>query len=547
MKFFVCILLVLVTACSQIRGSDQQALVPSEDRLRAHIAFLASDALRGRDTGSPEYEIAAEYVASEFAQLGLRPAGDEGSFFQQVPLRESRLVEGSARAVLSTGSEEIAFRYLEDFLMGPDRLLPESAVSAEMVFVGYGLVSEAFNHDDYAGLDVRGKIVVSLDGRPDAWPTEEGAYLSSGQVKLRNAVARGAVGTVVIYTPKAEAVTPYDVLLKYAGLPRMNWIGTDDMPNGYAPEIRGGALFHRAAAELLFRGAQVSLQEVFQADLDQTPIQGFDLPGTLSLSRASTHRAFASPNVAAVIPGSDPSLRDEYLVYSAHLDHIGVIPGEPGEDDIYNGALDNAAGIATLLETARILKAEQETLKRSVLFLAFTGEEKGLLGSGYFANHPTLPVESLVANVNLDMPLLLYPFADVVAFGAEHSSLKDSVASAARRSGVELSPDPMPEQGLFTRSDHFELVKRGVPAVFLVTGFASSDPDIDAGEIWSNHLRTHYHEPTDDTALPIDYAAGALFTQININIGREICTQPTRPLWNEGDFFGDAFAAVTNP
>jgi Zn-dependent M28 family amino/carboxypeptidase len=166
-----------------------------------------------------------------------------------------------------------------------------------------------------------------------------------------------------------------------------------------------------------------------------------------------------------------------------------------------------------------------------------------LLGAGYFAKNPTVPIDSIVANINLDMPLFTYPFADVIAFGAEHSTLKAYVERAASRAGIKLSPDPMPEQGLFTRSDHYMLVKEGVPAVFLVTGFQSRDPAIDAGEVFQAHLKEHYHKPSDDINLPIDYEAGALFTEININIGREVCNSPGRPAWNEGDFFGRTFAA----
>ena len=260
------------------------------------------------------------------------------------------------------------------------------------------------------------------------------------------------------------------------------------------------------------------------------------------MKRRSTYRTLESDNVVAAIEGSDPTLKTEYLIYTAHLDHLGVIPGEEGEDEIYNGAMDNAAGVATLLETARVLMAERDQLKRSVMFLVVTGEEKGLLGAGYFASNPTVPIDRIVANINLDMPLFIYPFADVVAFGAQHSTLEAFVDRAAARAGIELSPDPMPEQGLFVRSDHYKLVQQGVPAVFLVTGFESSDPAIDAAEVFQNHIKEHYHKPSDDTDLPIDYAAGALFTEININIGRKVCNSPERPRWNEGDFFGRTFA-----
>ena len=320
----------------------------------------------------------------------------------------------------------------------------------------------------------------------------------------------------------------------------MSWVGDDGMPDSYFPELKGAVTFNMDAAEVLFLGAETPVDTVFEADLAQEPVRGFPLEARVTLARKAEYRELTSPNVIAAIEGSHPRLKSEYLVYSAHLDHLGVIPGDEGEDDIYNGAMDNAAGVATLLETARVLA--EEKLDRSVLFLVVTGEEKGLLGAGYFAKHPTVPIENIVANINLDMPLFTYPFADVVAFGAEHSTLKTYVRKAARQAGIELSPDPMPEQGLFTRSDHYRLVQQGVPAVFLVTGFKSRDPERSGAEVFQAHLKDHYHQPSDDSGLPIDYESGALFTEININIGREVCNTPARPRWNKGDFFGRTFA-----
>lgn len=523
-------------ACAQEPG--RQSVDPN--RLRAHIEFLASDSLRGRDTGSRDYQVAAEYVASEFRQLGLKPAGDKGSFYQQVPLLEHQLIAASAEAVIVTPDGPVALSYPEQFIMGPDRHVPEQAVSADTVFVGYGIVAPDYDHDDYAGLDVEGKIVVMLSGRPQAWPTEEGAHLASGRQKARYAAERGAVGIISLHTPREEKTFPWEDNLKFLDVPGMSWVGPDGLPDAYQPSLQGGAYLHPDAAAILFRGSSVPLDQVFKADLEQMPVPGFDLGVRVNLARKSSYRRLESPNVVAVIEGSDPVLKNQYLVYSGHLDHLGVVANEEGVEEIYNGAMDNAAGIATLLETARILRGEK--LKRSVLFLAVTGEEKGLLGAGYFAKNPTVPIDSIVANINLDMPLFTYPFADVVAFGAQHSTLKAYVERAAASAGIALSPDPMPEQGLFTRSDHYRLVQEGVPAVFLVTGFNSKDPDIDAAQVFQSHLKEHYHKPSDDINLPIDYEAGALFTEININIGREVCNSPERPRWNDGDFFGRIFA-----
>ena len=529
-----------LVACARIPSQEPLAVEPN--RLEAHIEFLASDSLRGRDTGTRGYRVAAEYVATEFKAMGLSPAGDEGSFFQSVPMSERRLVKGSAVAELTAGGETVALDYPSQFTMGPDWHNPERAVTAETVFVGYGLIAPDFEHDDYAGLDVEGKIVVILNGRPQHWPTEEGAHLSSGTEKVRHAAEHGAVGMVVLHSPRAEKNFPWEDSLPYLDVPGMGWIGKDGLPDNYYPQIQAAAYFNLDAAAMLFDGAATSLDDIFAADEADEPIRGFALESSVTLKRRSTYRRLESPNVIAVIEGSDPVLKNEYLVYSAHLDHIGVIPNAEGVDEIYNGALDNAAGVATLLEAARVLIGERDQLQRSVMFLVVTGEEKGLLGAGYFAKNPTVPIDNIVANINLDMPVLTYPFADVVAFGAEHSTLKEFVDRAAARVDIKLSPDPMPEQGLFTRSDHYRLVQQGVPAVFLVTGFGSRDPEIDGQEVFMNHLKEHYHKPSDNIELPIDYDAGALFAEINVNIGREICNSPERPRWNEGDFFGRTFA-----
>jgi len=532
---------VLLCACQQT-PVQVEAVPVNAAYLRGHVEFLAADSLRGRDTGSRGYQVAADYVAAEFSKLGLQPAGLEGSYFQPVPLIEKRLVAGSARATLHLADGDLQLEYPQQFIMGPDALRAQTQLSAELVIVGYGIVPERYAYNDYEGLDAKGKIAVAINGRPKDWPTEEGAHLGSGFEKARHAAERGAVGRIVLHTPRTEKTFPYEQNFAHLDVPGMNWEGPAGLPNNFYPQLQAGAYFNLGAAAELFAGAPVSLEEIYQADMDGKPVAHFELPGKVSLARESAHRRFTSPNVVAVLEGSDPELKHEYMVYSAHLDHLGVIPGAAGEDEIYNGALDNAAGIATLLETARVLAAERGQLKRSVLFIAVTAEEKGMLGASYYAANPTLPIDSLVANVNLDMPLLLYPFADVVAFGAEHSDLKETVSKAAGLAGIELAADPMPEQALFVRSDHYQFVQKGVPSVFLVTGFTSRDAPPSGGEVYGGFLASHYHKPSDDLELPIDYQAGVLFTEVNINIGREICNTPRRPRWNEGDFFGDIFA-----
>ncbi|MDP4535602.1 M28 family metallopeptidase [Alkalimonas collagenimarina] len=547
MKFLALLAVAAITliGCSSLPTNHTASQLPTANAaaIEGHMLFLASDELEGRDTGSRGHEIASLYIATQLQALGLQPAGDDGSYFQQVPLRSSRLVPNSASLTLHTGAGDTSLAYPKAFFTGSDPVETESTVTAPLIFVGYGLISEEFGLNDYAGLDVDGKIVVMLTGLPDSIPSEEAAHL--GRERSRFAAEQGAVGIITVHTPKQEAVRPYANSILYLNTPSMRWLDADGQPGGVQRQLRGGAYVHHEAATELFADAETSLATIFdQLEANELP-QGFDLNISATLNRQSTHESITSPNVVAVLPGSDPVLRDEYVVLTAHSDHIGIIQDVRSDNRINNGAMDNAAGVAILLETARMLTELAEPPKRSILFLVVTAEEKGLLGADYYAQNPTRPIEQLVANVNMDMPVLLYPFADLIAFGANHSSLGSVVERAASKEGIMLSPDPMPEQAIFTRSDHYTLVRQGIPAVFLMTGFQSQDPEQDAAAIWGSFFSKHYHKPTDSIAdLTREYGAirydfGAIFTQINFNITLELATDPQRPYWLESSYFHD--------
>ena len=542
---------VLLSACGQdiAKNIDSSQLANAElsaqvnaDNIKAHIEFLADDTLLGRDTGSVGYQISANYIKSYFKQLGLTPMGDQGSFEQSVTFSKTYLEQEGASVVIenANGNSELVFK--DDYLMSGSKLSRQEQVKADTVFVGYGVISPDFGYDDYQGLDVKGKVVVALTGRPDDLPSEEGAHLGSNSEKLRHAAERGAVGYITLHTPKREKVRPFAVSAKYAEGPRYAWLDKNQQAFGARPEIKVGAYLHQDKAADLFVGAKQSAEQVFAADSANEKIKGFDLAAKVTLASKSRHEQVTSPNIVAVLPGSDPVLKDEYVVYTAHLDHIGVSEHSDHQDKINNGALDNASGVAILLETARLLSGLPEKPKRSILFTVVTAEEKGLLGSSYYANNPTVPQSKIVANVNLDMPLILYPFSDIIAFGANHSSLGPIVERAAAKVDVSLSPDPMPEQAIFTRSDHYSFVKQGVPSVFLMTGFKSKDPNIDGGKVFREFLSTHYHSHSDEIELPIQYDAAAQFAEVNMMIGIEIANQTERPTWNSDSFFGKTFA-----
>ncbi|WP_426172867.1 M28 family metallopeptidase [Massilia sp. TWR1-2-2] len=531
--------LLLLAAASAAHAAGA---TPKADKaaIRAHLAFLADDLLEGRDTGSRGYDIAANYVAAQFAQYGLAPKGSKGSYLQSVPLRASRAVAGSGVVELSSAAGVERLSADTDFVIGADVLEPRAAAAAPLVFVGYGIRADRFNHNDYAGIDVKGKIVVVLQGKPTRFPTEEGAHFGSGREKRKLAAQLGAVGIVTLWTPDTEKAMPFAKVLERNAFPSMSWLDSAGKPAHSLPALQDDVALSLAASKKLFTQVDARLDDIYALAAANKPVPQMDLKMSMLLSHKRVLSEVRSSNVVGMIEGSDPRLKNEYVVFSAHLDHIGQVKEKTG-DNIYNGAMDNASGVATLIETARLFSQSATRPRRSVLFVALTGEEKGLLGSDYFATNPTVPAGAMVANVNLDMPLLTFDFKNVVAFGAEHSSMKGSVQRAAAKMGLGLIADPWPAQGLFTRSDHYMFVRQGVPSIFLVPGQNSFNKNEDGAKLWATFLATHYHQPSDDLRLPFNFDAAARFAQLNYNIALEIANASAKPTWNQGDFFGDTF------
>ena len=530
MRFIAPISLLLAVAAPLQAVTPTSADSASAQRVRADVEFLASDSLEGRDTGSRGYLIAADYVASQFRAIGLEPAGEKGGWFQQVPFRRASF-ETPPRMTLTVGGKTVALEQGKDAGVRPSVTAKTRNLTAGFVFVGYGLKDPRHGFDDYRGLNLKGKIAVALAGTPKGLPSEIEAHLNAS--KDRMAAEAGAVGFVEI----GDGGRPNS--LRRYNRPLIDWVDT----NGRAGSTPAGIVLQlglsKEIAERLFEGAPRSLASV-QSDAKRdgkAGPRGFALRPTLTVQAESKWEDFTSPEVIALLKGSDPTLAAEHVVLMGHLDHLGVKPdAKPGEDAIYNGALDNAAGVATMLEAARLFATQPVRPKRSILFIANTGEERGLLGADYYAGHPTVPASSIVGLVDLDMPLLLYPFTDVTAFGADHSTIGAVVAEAGRSMGVSVSPDPMPEEAIFTRSDHYQFVRRGVPAVLLMTGHANGGKDI-----WNSWLNKIYHSPQDDLTQKIDWDAGARYALLNYRISRAMADAPARPMWLQGDYFGDLF------
>ena len=512
------------------------ALPPDQAAMKAHVLFLADDALKGREAGSAEYEIAARYVAAQFYAQGLRPAGDEGSYLQRVPLMRYRAADQGS-LVRSAGGDVTTLTFGKDYVPGADPAGATTIAHAPVVFVGYGIVAPQFDRDDYAGADVRGRIVAFLDGAPQRYPGEERAHFASDPTKAKLAQDRGAIGYLKISTGDAGSFA------KLAGVwdrTRVTWVEESGRGHQLAPRTPELGTLSRTGAAKLFAGARLPWTEIEKLMArDDARFRALALPGTLAVALRTSREPFASSNVAGLLPGSDPRLKDEVVVLSAHLDHVGV--GEPVNGDaIYNGAEDNAVGIASLIEEARHFRESGRPPRRSVLFLAVTAEEVGLVGSDYFAHHPGLPRPmTMVADVKLDMPILTYRFEDMIAFGADRSTLGPIVRQAVAALGVGFSPDPQPEQGLFVRSDHYRFVQQGVPSVFLWPGHKGPGAAATAA-----FFAQHYHKPSDEVSLPIDWAQGVRFVEANYAIARGIADGDERPRWNKADFFGTLYGGL---
>lgn len=527
----VALLLLAWSGSAAARPATTPAFSP--DEIRADMTFLADDLLEGRDAGTRGYDIAARYVAARFAALGLTQAIKD-SWMQPLTLAVADLYKGAPAALVIGGRR---FANEGDVFIGAFGSEPHQALEAQAVFVGYGLQSAREKIDDYAGLDLRGKIAVALSGAPGGMPSEVAAHLAAE--KAVAAQKAGAIGLISIPSPSLLARRPWERLKQAAGGPTVSWIDGDGKPYVRTPDIRIGGYAHGPAAEALLAGSGRTLARIYaQASKKGGRPAGFALKPMVKIERTSIVTTARSSNVIAILPGSDPALVHEYVLLMAHLDHLGVKPDAKGEDKIHNGAMDNASGVATMMAVAKAFAATGDRPRRSILFAAVTAEEDGLLGAQYLAKHPVLPAGGkLVGVVNLDMPVLTYDFQDIVAFGAEHSTLGPIVAQAAQGEGITLSPDPLPAEGLFTRSDHYRFVQEGVPSVFLMTGFAG--PGKDAVEAF---LATHYHQPSDQADLPIHWAAAAKFARVNYAIARAIANGDEAVRWFKGDFFGDAFA-----
>jgi hypothetical protein len=509
------------------------AATPAE-RWMGHVKVLADDGMEGRLTGTPGYDRAAAYVAGEFQKLGLKPAGTVG-FYQPVALTEQTVDLKASRLALVGSKGAVPLVLGEQVLPGTRVPQIKGPFDAPLLFLGSGLHLPEQGHDDFAGMDLKGKIVVLLASGPSRL---SGALKSHARTaEFWPAMQRaGAIGSITIANPKQMDI-PWERQKLFAGTPGMR-LAAPELNDAKRPFFT--ASFSPAEAEMLFLASGRSLGELLAiADAGET-LPRFDLNLRLQGEIAARDRDFTSPNVVALLPGRDASLKREHVVLTAHLDHLGVDKPVNG-DSIYNGAMDNASGIASMIESGRALSRKRP--KRSVLLVAVTGEERGLLGSRYFANRPTVSADAIAANINMDMFLPLWPFTHVTALGAEESTLGALSAEAARSVGVRQVPDEAPERNLFVRSDQYSFVRVGIPALALK--FAAVSPAEQA--IQKDWLTNRYHAPSDDLNQPINPDHVLPFNRYLERLILDVANAPTRPTWYPGSFFRRFAAADPAP
>jgi hypothetical protein len=523
---------------ASVAGAVAQSpdLVADGKRWWAHVLVLADDKLEGRNVGTPGFEKAMEYVEGQFKAIGLQPGGTSG-FRQPLKLDSRLLVPEGSKLTLVRGGKEIPLAIGEAASLSPRGEL-DGSIEAPMAFVGYGLSIPEAGWDDLAGLDLKGRVAVYINAFPPVKVSDNvRSHVNTADERWLALKRAGAIGVATMPAPRAGG----------AGAPPAAGGGGGGRAGGApAPLItlldrelvdaagqKIAMSLTASGAAAVFEGASHSLDEIAKLIAENKPPPRFALPGTLRAQAALKRETIDSANIAGFVEGSDPALKSEYVIMTAHLDHVGVGRAVNG-DAIYNGAMDNASGIAAVIEIARLLKTSAVKTKRSVMFVAVTAEEKGLLGSRYFAGRPTVPFKQIVANLNLDMFLPLYPLKVIEVQGFAESSLGDSVRAAAKTQGVEVQTDREPEQNRFIRSDQYSFIRKGVPSLAFKLGYEFGSPE---ETIRRNWVRDIYHQPGDDTSQPVSLEAAAKFTRVISTLLQQVANDTARPSWKPDSFF----------
>lgn len=522
--------LLLLLAFAVISPAQQTSLASHFDGNSwwAHVKFLADDSLEGRDTGSEGLRKAQAYAVEQLQKAGLEPAGSNG-FYQPVHFNQYQVDESKSSLALVAGGQSKPLSFAEDAFIGSRSTRTSATLSAPLVFIGYGLQIPEKNLDELAGLDLKGKIVVYLAGSPSDIPTALASHYQTVGERWKSLHAAGAIGTITIANPASMDI-PWSRISLNRNHPSMDLA---DPEFNETPGLQLGVAFNPASAEQLFAGSGHTFAEIAALGKDRKPLPHFALATTLKANAVILTKTLESSNIVAKLTGSDPGLKNEFVVLSAHIDHVGI--GAPiNGDRIYHGAMDDGSGSALVMDIAASLKAHPEKLQRSILFLLVTAEEKGLLGSKYFAAHPTVPPKSIVADVNADMFLPIVPLKILKIEGIEESDLGTRAAAIAQSMGIKPIADPEPLRNAFIRSDQYSFIKKGVPAVKVDIGFELGTPE---QKIFKDWLTNRYHAPSDDVNQPVDLQAAAGYEEFTRRLLLDTANTPRRPHWNPDSFF----------
>ncbi len=489
-----------------------------------YVKALANDSMEGRETGSEGLKKAEAYVVEQLKDNGLQPAGVNG-FYQPVNFIQRQIVEKDCSAELVHDGKPQSLKLGEDAIISSR--LDSAQVNAPLVFVGYGLTIPEKNYDDLAGLDLNGKVAVFFSGSPADIPGALASHYQTNKERWKALHKAGALGVIGLPNPAFMDV-PWSRIALNRAHPTMELAGAE------FNETQGEKLamfFNPAHADKLFTGSGHTFQEIAELGKDRKPLPHFPLPFSIKATTKMNKSTVESNNIIAKLPGSDPQLKNEYVVLSAHIDHVGI--GEPiNGDRIYNGAMDDASGSAVLLDEASSLKKKPADLKRSVLFVFVTAEEKGLLGSKYFAAHPTVDPKSMVADINVDMFLPIFPLKTLTVYGLDESDLGDMARAAAETYGYSVQSDPEPLRNIFIRSDQYNFIVHGIPALMMDVA-PTSDEQKQARKEWLTH---RYHAPSDDLQQPVDLQAAAGYEEVVRALLIKVADDQ-RPSWKQNSFF----------
>jgi len=495
-----------------------------------HVQYLADDKLEGRDTGSVGHRQAAAYVAGEFERAGLKPAGVDG-YLQPVRFHTRRLVENQSSLALVRDGVAEALALGEDAVIGT-RVDPASSLEAPVVFAGYALTVPEMQYDDLAGLDLGGKVVLHISGGPSNIPGPLRSHYQSDEERWVFLERAGVVGIIAIPNPHHMDLPWERIVIGF----RPAAMNLTDPALDEQHGLKFVARVNPEHAGKWFAASGHSFEELVALVDAGKPLPRFPIKASIRAKTTVERSEVESQNVMGMLPGTDPALKDQYVVLSAHLDHLGI--GEPiNGDRIYNGALDNAAGVASLIDIAQSLHGSQGsnvTPRRSLLFLAVTGEERGLLGSKYFVAHPTVKPGSMVADLNMDSFLPLFPLRSVTVYGLNESDLGDQIRAVAKAQGVSIQDDQEPERNIFIRSDQYSFIRRGIPSLALKFGYEKGSPEEKIAKTW---LKERYHAPSDDVNQPVDLEAAARFDGLVLAFAEAVADRTGRPHWNQASFF----------